>query len=97
MVDGMGLPLSGGRIVVEQYDDVVALTKRKTAVDVTADAFGNWYIEVPRNAILRFVSGADIDIRKTPGDRSQVSFDELPVFQPDTIVRKDRYGYPFPT
>lgn len=96
LFDGQGLPISGGGLVVEQYVDIVALSRRTSAVDVITDPFGNWFVELPRGAIARFVFGTEIDIRKLPTDIARATYGELQAFQPSDVIRKDKYGYPFP-
>ena len=94
--NGQNLPISGGGFVVEQYIDVVTLSRRTSAVDVSSDAFGNWYVELPRGALTRFVFGTEIDIRRLPTAVARVAYSELQAYQPAEVVRKDKYGYPFP-
>lgn len=96
LFDGQNLPVSGGGFVVEQYTDVVTLSRRTSAVDVSSDAFGNWSVELPRGALTRFVFGTEVDIRRLPSDTGRVAYSELAAFQPADLLRKDKYGYPFP-
>lgn len=97
LMDGAGLPVSGGTFVIERYADLVSLTKRLSAVDVLTDPFGNWAVELPRDSAIRVVFGHDIDMRIVPSSLNRVNYTDLAIYQPAESVRKDRYGYPYPS
>jgi hypothetical protein len=94
--DASGLPAGFQSLVIEDFKDFGTLTQRLSATDVTSDAFGNWWYEVPQNKTLRIVLGTLSRIVKTPAGKSRVALSELPAYQPGSIVRRDRFGYPVP-
>lgn len=96
ITDLTGTPIDDVRITVEQYRDALTMNQRVSAVDIATDLFGNWYIEVPRGAILRFVRDDLVKVVKVPTDTGATAFSKLPEWQPADASRKDKFGYPFP-
>lgn len=96
LADFIGVPVANERIVVEQYRDFVALTRRTGLAEISSDAFGYWWVEVPRKALCRFVLGEQARVVLTP-DQDRVSLSALPEWQPDVVgARLDSFGYPLP-
>jgi hypothetical protein len=92
--DIAGNPISNFEITVEQYKDALTLNHRLGAITTISDIFGNWFIEVERGTLLRFVYGELEKIVVVPQlGRAQLS--QIPPWQP-ADVRKDRFGYPLP-
>ncbi len=92
--DVAGIPVSGQRLVVEQYDNFVTLNHRTAQNTVESDAFGLWSIELPRKAIARIVFGNLAKILQVP-EKDRVALNEIADYQP-AEKQKDRFGYPFP-
>jgi len=93
-IDMIGVPQNLKQIAVEFYVNNFAPANRRDVVYVQADIFGNWYIEVPRGAMLRFIIGELIRYIIVP-DVYIVVLSSLPDVQPKD-VRKDSFGYPLP-
>jgi len=89
-----GIPMSGARIIIEQFKDFVTLTHRLGSFEVTTDAFGNWWVEVPRGSLQRVIFGEQIRTIKIP-DVSRISLKDVVEYQPGD-GRKDTFGYPYP-
>lgn len=94
--DMLGLPESGGRFAVETYKDFVTLNQRTGIEDVVADIFGNWSIALPKGELVRLVFGDDIVLARVPADRDTADYVSLVRYQPNELLRLDRFGYPVP-
>lgn len=92
--DAAGIPVSGQRLVVEQYDNYVTLNHRTAQNVVESDTFGLWSIELPRKAIARIVFGNLSKVFQVP-EKDRVALAEVPNYQP-AEKQKDKFGYPFP-
>lgn len=92
--DVAGVPVSGQRLVVEQYKNFVTLNHRTGQNTVESDAFGLWNIELPRKSIVRIVFGNLSKVIQIP-EKDRVALAEIADFQP-AEGQKDKYGYPFP-
>ncbi len=92
--DMTGTPVPLHEVVVEQYQDTFALANRTDSVTIQTDIFGNWYIELTRGALVRFVLNDQIRTITVPDDYFAI-LSKIPDTQP-TDVRKDRFGYPLP-
>ncbi|MFA6132550.1 MAG: hypothetical protein WC869_00885 [Phycisphaerae bacterium] len=97
MKDMLGLPESGGRFVAETYLDFITLNQRTGLEDIVADIFGNWYVSLPKGQLVRLVFGEGATLVKIPADRDTADYLSLERFQPQDLVRRDRFGYPTPT
>lgn len=97
LTDMMGLPESGGRLVVETYSDFITLNQRTGIEDVVADIFGNWYVSLKRGELVRFVFGEGATLVRIPEDKESAEYLSLPRYQPKDLIRTDRFGYPLPT
>lgn len=95
MSRGSGVPVPGARIVIEQFRDFVTLNHRVGSLDVMTDAFGAWWVEVPRNTIQRVIFGDQIRTVRIP-DLASISLASASEYQPDIDGRKDAFGYPMP-
>lgn len=91
------IPVAGARIVVEQYKDFVTLNHRTAQIDVTTDAFGYWWLEVPANTLQRVIIGSVSKTVRVGADcaGSAAAFKDLPEYQPED-GQKDPWGYPYP-
>jgi len=96
MKDMLGLPESGGRFVAETYQDFVTLNQRTGLEDVVADIFGNWTISLPKGQLVRLVFGEGAVLVRVPADKDAAEYLSLQRYQPQDIVRHDRFGYPTP-
>jgi hypothetical protein len=94
LADIAGNPIPDFQITVEQYVDALTLNHRVGTLDVRSDVFGNWWIEVKRGTILRFLYGELEKVIVVP-DLSRAQLSKVAVWQP-ADVRKDRFGYPLP-
>jgi hypothetical protein len=90
-----GSPITNARVVIEQYKDFVTLNHRLGSVEVSTDAFGNWWLEVPRNSIQRVIFGETIRTVKIP-EVERIALKDCKDYQPDVDGRKDSFGYPMP-
>lgn len=95
MRDMVGQPWSDGHFVLEQYSDYTTLNFRTGLIDVSTDAFGNWWVEVPRKALLRAVQGEKATLFIVP-DQQSADYATIPEYQPAATVQLDRFGYPKP-
>jgi hypothetical protein len=88
------VPVADAHLVVEEYRDYLTLTRRLSQIDISTDAFGNWWVEVPRNSIQRFVFNEESVAVFVPDD----SCASLSSARRWTAldVPKDAYGYPIP-
>jgi hypothetical protein len=91
---GGGVPVPGARITIEEFKDFVTLNHRVGSVDVTTDAFGAWWVELPRNSIQRVIFGEQIRTIRLP-DVAAIALKDAPDYQP-LDGRKDAFGYPMP-
>jgi hypothetical protein len=89
-----GNPKPDIRIVVEKYKNFVTLNHREGTFEVVTDVFGNWFAEVPRGTILRFVYN-EMSKTITVPDLPRVALSDAPAYQP-ADGNKDKYGYPLP-
>lgn len=89
-----GNPRPDIRITVEKYKNYVTLNHREGTFEVVTDVFGNWFAEVPRGTILRFVYNEMSKIITVP-DLARVALSDAPLYQP-ADGNKDKYGYPMP-
>lgn len=96
MVDTLGMPMSGQSLVMETYNDVTTLTKRTEQLKLTADAFGHWFVEIPKGTVVRFVFGDLSKIVQAPSTNGCTALSDLQAFQPRDIAKRDKYGYPTP-
>lgn len=94
--DIQGLPVNDARLIVEQYRDIVTLTTRTQQQTVTTDVFGNWWIELPKGALVRFVFGDVSKIIRIPRDRDTIALSAVPELQVAKMIRTDAFGYPVP-
>jgi len=92
LLDLAGNPQPLERIVIEQYEDTFALSNRLDSVDVQTDVFGNWYIELPRKAMVRVLINDRPRVIFVPDDYFSL-LSQIPDAQPKD-VRKDAFGYP---
>lgn len=92
--DVSGLPVSGERLVVERYKNIVTLNNREMQSTVQTNSFGFWSIELPIGSIVRFVFG-NISKAITVPDRMTVALNDVPDHQPESALH-DAFGYPFP-
>ena len=95
--DMLGLPESDGRFVVETYSDFITLNQRTGLSDVVADIFGNWYVELKKGELVRFVFGEGATLVRVPEDKITAEYLSLKRYQPEDLVRRDRFGYPAPS
>ena len=93
--DLQGNPLGFSSLVVEEYEDIITLTRRTRQMTVQTDAFGLWYVDVPHDAMVRVVFGDVIKIVRVP-PLPAAALRDLPALQPAQLVRTDVFGYPFP-
>lgn len=96
MLDMVGQPWSDGHFVLEQYSDYATLNYRTGLIDVNTDAFGNWWIEVPRKALLRAVQGEATTLFVVP-DQATANYADVAPYQLANTVQVDRFGYPKPS
>jgi len=95
LLDFGGLPAVDGHVIVETYQDYVSLNQRTGARDITSDAFGHWWVEVPQNTFLRLVGGSAARLVRI-GSVTRADAAELKDYQPQALLRLDRFGYPIP-
>ncbi len=95
LLDIQGLPLSNQTLVIEQYDDIVTLTRRTRQATVRTDAFGLWFIELPHDAIVRVVFNDVTKVIRIPRIAT-TALGSVPSLQLKSLVRVDRFGYPLP-
>jgi hypothetical protein len=93
-IDMIGVPQNLKQIAVEFYVNTFAPTNRRDTAYVQADIFGNWYIEVKRGSMLRFIIGETVRYIIVP-DVYNATLSDLPEAQPKD-VNKDSFGYPLP-
>jgi hypothetical protein len=96
MVDVLGMPMSGQRLVMETYRDFSTLMFRVGQAELVSDVFGHWFVEVPKGRLFRFVANEISQIVQSSRAKARTSLSELPSFQPKDVVRRDRFGYPAP-
>jgi hypothetical protein len=94
VADVAGNPMPDIRVTVEQYRDFVSLNHRVGTMEIVSDVFGNWFVEVPRSTILRFVYGDLFKTIKVP-DLNRVALNDVAAYQPADVA-KDKFGYPLP-
>lgn len=93
-VDMVGIPQNLRQVNVEFYVNTFAPGNRRDTAYVRADIFGNWYIELKRGTMTRFVLGDCARYIVIP-DAYNATLSSLPDTQP-ADVNKDAFGYPLP-
>lgn len=92
LFDLTGTPQALKQIIIEQYEDTFALNNRLDSINIQTDVFGNWYVELPRKALIRILINSKARVVTIP-DTYSATLSQLPDAQP-ADVRKDRFGYP---
>jgi hypothetical protein len=93
-IDMVGIPQADIRVGVEFYVHNYAPGNRRDTAYMKTDMFGNWYIEVKRGSMLRFILGTHARYIIVP-DAYNATLSSIPDTQPSD-VRKDSFGYPLP-
>jgi hypothetical protein len=93
-VDMVGIPQNLRQVNVEFYVNTFAPGNRRDTAFVRTDIFGNWFIELKRGTMVRFVLGECARYIVIP-DVYNATLSALPDTQP-ADVNKDKFGYPLP-
>lgn len=92
--DMLGVPQAQKAVHIELYQDNFNPAKRRDSAQVQTDVFGNWWVDLPRNALIRFIIGDNARQIIVP-DEMSATLSVIPEVQP-ADVNKDRFGYPLP-
>lgn len=93
--DVHAIPVNDAKLIVEQYRDMVTQTKRVYQQTTETDVFGHWWIELPHDAVVRFVFGDVAKVVRVP-QLASATLASIAPLQLSDIVRVDAFGYPLP-
>jgi len=88
------VPMGNMALTAEEYADFATLHRRLWAVDLLTDSFGNWWIETPKNGVLRVVTSEAVATKLVPS-QDCVAFKDMADWRHDAS-RVDSFGYPMP-